>query len=71
MQIHKYRKLHEKSMITIFSYMEIVWLAFFHNPKLLVFLISENLLVVFVTEHKRQKPWLLKHRVSKGLNVLH
>ena len=43
--------------------MEIVWLAFFHKPKILIFyiLISQNFLVVFVTEHKWHKPWLLKH----------
>ena len=49
-------------MICIFSYMEIVWLAFFHKPKMLDFdiLISENFLVVFVSKHKWHKPWLLK-----------
>ena len=49
-------------MISIFSYMEIVWLAFFHKPKILIFyiLISQIFLVVFITEHKWHKPWLLK-----------
>ena len=48
--------------LVFFSYMEIVWLAFFHKPKILIFyiLISQNFLVVFVTEHKWHKPWLLK-----------
>ena len=30
---HKYRKLHERSMITDFSYIEIVQLAFSKNQK--------------------------------------
>ena len=40
-------ELHEKCMISIFSYMEIVWLAFLHKPKILFFLdfnISKKLL---------------------------
>ena len=49
-------------MVSIFSYKEIVWLAFFHKPKLSIFyiLISQKFLVVFVTEHIWHKPWLLK-----------
>ena len=49
-------------MISIFSYVEIVWLAFFHKSKILMFyiLISQNYLIVFVTEHKWHKPRLLK-----------
>ena len=49
-------------MIRVFSYMAIVWLAFFHKPKILIFyiLISQNFVVVFVTERKWHKPWLLK-----------
>ena len=48
--------------LVFFSYMEIVWLAFFHKPKMLIFyiLISQNFVVVFVNEHKWHKPWLLK-----------
>ena len=47
--------------LVFFSYMEIVWLAFFHKPKIMIFyiLISQNFVVVFVTEHKWHKPWLL------------
>ena len=72
MQFHKYRKLHERSMISIFSYMEIVWLAFFHKPKILIFcfLISQQSLVMFVTKHKWHKPWL-SNVVTKGLAVSH
>ena len=54
MQFHKYRKLLERSMVSDFSFMEIVLLAFFHKPKLLISfnLTSQNFLVVYVTEHK-------------------
>ena len=54
MQFHKYRKLHERSMISIFSYIEIVWLTFFHKPKLF------NFYILIVAEHKGHEPWLLK-----------
>ena len=42
--------------------MDIVWLAFFHKPKITIFyiLFSQSFLVVFVTEHKWPKPWSLK-----------
>ena len=42
--------------------MEIVWLAFSHKLKILILniLIAENFFILFVTEHKWQKPWLLK-----------
>ena len=54
MQFHKYGKLPERSMISDFSYMEIVWLAVFHKPKILIFYIlnSQNNLIVFITELK-------------------
>ena len=54
MQFHKYRKLHERFMISDISYMEIVLLAFSHKPKKLFLknLISQNLYDVSVTEDK-------------------
>ena len=55
MQFHKYGKLPERSMISDFSYMEIVWLAVFHKPKIFLFfyfLNSQNNLIVFITELK-------------------
>ena len=55
MQFHEYRKLHKRSMINYFSYMEIVGLAVLHKPKILVFyiLFSQSLLIVFVSkQHK-------------------
>ena len=48
--------------LVFFFYMETVRLAFFHKPKIMIFfiLISQNCSVVFVTEHKWHKLWLLK-----------
>ena len=49
----KNTKLHERSMVSYFSYMEIVWLAFSHKPKKKFFiflnLIFQNVLNLFVT----------------------
>ena len=49
----KNTKLHERSMVSYFSYMEIVWLAFSHKPKkknfIFLNLIFQNVLNLFVT----------------------
>ena len=42
-------------MISDFLFIEIVWLAFFHKPQIFFILISQNFLVVFVTEHTSDK----------------
>ena len=58
MQFHKYGKLHERSVVSEFSCIEVVWLAFSHKPKKIVFFLqinSQNFWDVFVTV---SKPWL-------------
>ena len=55
MQFHKYRKLHERFMISDISYMEIVLLAFSQKQKKMIFkknLVSQNLYDLCVTEEK-------------------
>ena len=67
MQFHKYRKLHEKSIIGIFSYMETIWLAFFHKPKILIFYIfvSRHFFVVVVLKCSNQRFGRLALKIKK------
>ena len=56
---YEHKKLHEMSMISDFSYMEIVWLEVFHKLKKIDFV--QNFWVVFVTKHKWQRPWFAQY----------
>ena len=75
MQIHKYRNLHERSIITDFSCMEIVSKSFFHTPKNVILrkncFLNGRQVFCLKTKTSDKDLGLLKTRANKDLFVLH